>query len=71
LGPFGSKYTERGEDFCRLRSKRDGSRAALRLGLIEMPVVHRFANPEQTSIQIAASPAECKQLSNAQPGSHE
>ena len=35
--------TDGSKDFCRLRSNRNGSRTAFRLGLIEMPVMHRFA----------------------------
>ena len=31
-----------GENFCRLRPNRNGSRTALRFGLIEVPVVHRL-----------------------------
>src|SRR5271156_5828847 len=57
--------TDGSKDFCRLRSNRNGSRTAFRLGLIEMPVIHRFANTEHASIQIETSPAKRKQLSNA------
>ena len=43
---------------------------ALRLGSIEMPVIHRFANTEHASIQIDTFPAKCKQLSDPQASQH-
>ena len=63
--------TDGGENFCRLRSNRNSSRTAFRLGLIEMPVVHRFANTEHASIQIDTSPTKRKQLSNTQSRQHQ
>ena len=57
--------TDGRKDFCGLRSNRNGSRTAFRLGLVEMPVIHRFANTEHASVQIDTSPAKRKQLSNA------
>jgi hypothetical protein len=53
------------------RPNRDGSRAALRFGLIEVPAIHRLDYTEQTSLQINTPPAKRKQLPHTQSRQHQ
>src|SRR5882672_2069169 len=70
-GSLNQRRQDGGKNFCRFRPNGDGSCTALRLGLIEVPVVHRLDYAEQTSLQINTPPAKRKQLPYTQSRQHQ